>query len=108
MNCLLMVVPHSHPFSVCEFARIVYACVSFSPVFLLSNYKLGMFKLPGWENQESTFSFFLNYLFIYLWLFWVFVAVCGLSLVAVSGGYSLVVVHGFLIEAASLVAEHRL
>ena len=32
---------------------------------------------------------------------------CGLSLVAVSGGYSLVVVHGFLIEAASLVAEHR-
>ena len=73
MNCLLMVVPHSHPFSVCEFARIVYACVSFSPVFLLSNYKLGMFKLPGWENQESTFSFFLNYLFIYL-----FMAVLGL------------------------------
>ena len=64
MNCLLMVVPHSHPFSVCEFARIVYACVSFSPVFLLSNYKLGMFKLPGWENQESTFSFFFK-LFIY-------------------------------------------
>ena len=47
-----------------------------------------MFKLPGWENQESTFSFFLNYLFIYLWLFWVFVAVCGLSLVAASESYS--------------------
>ena len=38
----------------------------------------------------------------------VFVAVRGLSLVSVSGGYSLVVVHGFLIEVASLVAEHRL
>ena len=41
------------------------------------------------------------YLFIYLWLRWVFVAAHGLSLVATSGGYSLlrctvsvVVAHG--------------
>ena len=34
------------------------------------------------------------------------VAVHGLSLVAASGGYSLVLVCGFLIAAASLVAEH--
>ena len=37
-------------------------------------------------------SFFLNfgfiYLFIYLWLCWVFVSVRGLSLVAASGGHS--------------------
>ena len=33
---------------------------------------------------------------------------CGLSLVAASGGYSLVAVHGLLISVASLVAEHRL
>ena len=33
---------------------------------------------------------------------------CRLSLVAVSGGYSLVVVHGLLIAVASLVAEHGL
>ena len=32
----------------------------------------------------------------------------GLSLAAVSGGYSLVAVCGLLIAAASLVAEHRL
>ena len=32
------------------------------------------------------FSFFLNY----LWLCWVLIVVCGLSLVAASGGYSLV------------------
>ena len=32
----------------------------------------------------------------------------GLSLVAVSGGYSLAVVHGFLIAVASPVAEHKL
>ena len=35
------------------------------------------------------------------------VAARGLSLVAASGGYSLVLVCGFLIAAASLLAEHR-
>ena len=44
------------------------------------------------------------YLFIYLfWLCWVFVAVCRLSLVVGSGGYSLVVLHGLLMAVASLV-----
>ena len=32
--------------------------------------------------------FFLNYLFIYFWLCWVFVSVWGLSPVAASGGHS--------------------
>ena len=43
-------------------------------------------------------SHFLNkyiYLFIYLWLRWVFVAACGLSLVAVSKGYSSLRCAGF-------------
>ena len=35
------------------------------------------------------------------------VCVCRLSLVAVNGGYSPVVVHGLLIAVASLFAEHR-
>ena len=35
------------------------------------------------------------YLFIYLWLHWVFIAAHGLSLVAVSGGYSLLWCTGF-------------
>ena len=47
-------------------------------------------------------------LFIYLRLCWVFVAVCGLSLVDASGGYSSVVVHGLLIVVASLIEEHGL
>ena len=47
------------------------------------------------------------YLFIYLWLRWVFVATHGLSLVAASGGYS-VVVRVLLITVASLVVEHGL
>ena len=35
----------------------------------------------------SFFFFFIN-LFINFWLRWVFLAACGLSLVAASGGYS--------------------
>ena len=47
-------------------------------------------------------------LYVYFWLHYVFVAACGLSLVAVSGGYSLTVVHGLLTAVSCLVAEHRL
>ena len=36
------------------------------------------------------FSFFKIYLFVYLWMHWVSVALCRLSLVVESGGYSLV------------------
>ena len=39
---------------------------------------------------------------------WVFVSVCGLSLVVVTGGYSLAAVHRLLIVVVSLVAEHGL
>ena len=47
-------------------------------------------------------------IFIYFWLHWVFVAMCGLCLVAASGGYPVVVVHELLIVVASLVVEHGL
>ena len=59
-----------------------------------------MSKFPDSERLESDWGFF-------------FLAVLGLGgcawpffLVAASGGYSLVVVLGFFIEGASLVAEH--
>ena len=51
--------------------------------------------------EVKNISFFFK--FIYFWLRWVFIAVCGLSLAAVSG-----VVHGLLIAVSSLVAEHGL
>ena len=54
------------------------------------------------------FGFLKKFLFISFWLHWVFIVAHRLSLVAASGGYSLVVVHGLLIAVASLVAEHRL
>ena len=45
---------------------------------------------------------------LFFQLQWVFVGVHGLSLVAVSGVYSLVMVCLFLIAVASLVAEYGL
>ena len=49
------------------------------------------------------------YLFLFnFWLHWVLVAAHRLSLVVVSGGYSLVAVHGHLIVAAFLIGEHGL
>ena len=47
-------------------------------------------------------------LFIYLWLHWVFVAARGLSLVAVSGGYSSLRRTGFSLRWLLFVTEHRL
>ena len=51
---------------------------------------------------------FFNKSFIYFWLSWVFVAVRGLSLVVISGDYSLVAVCRLLIVGASLAATHGL
>ena len=42
----------------------------------------------------------------FFWLRWVFIAAQGLSLVAVSRGYSLAVVHRLLIVVAALITEH--
>ena len=47
-------------------------------------------------------------LFIYFLLHWIFVAVHDISLVAVSGGYSLIALYRLLIAVVSLVVEHRL
>ena len=68
--------------------------------------------LPTWGHTISGYLFSLfSFLFfflilIYFWLCWVFIAVHGLSLVAMGGGYSLIAVHVLLIAVTSLVAEH--
>ena len=53
-------------------------------------------------------AFLALFVYLILWLWWVFVAACGLSLVVVSGGCCLVAVRGLLIAVASFVVEHRL
>ena len=47
-------------------------------------------------------------LYLFIWLYWVFMAAHGLSLDMESGDYSLVAVHRLLIAVASLVVEHGL
>ena len=47
-------------------------------------------------------------LFFCFWLHWVFVAIRGLPVVAVSRGYSLVEMLRLLIVVASLTVVHRL
>ena len=49
-----------------------------------------------------------NFYEFYFWLYWLFVTVHELSLVAVSGGYSLVVVHELLTMVTSLMVKYRL
>ena len=46
-------------------------------------------------KHELNIIIFIFYKFIYFWLRWVFVAARGLSLVAVSGGYSSLRCVGF-------------
>ena len=74
-------------------------------------------SLSSWGNYDSNSLFLLSFfgcgddviISLYLfWLPWIFIVAHRLSLVAVSGGYSLVGVGGFLISVASLVAEHGL
>ena len=47
--------------------------------------------------------------FIFLIIIYIYIFDCaGLSSVAMSGGYSLIVLHGLLTAVASLTVEHRL
>ena len=61
--------------------------------------------------MTNTFTLSLGCFFVVVvnfWLPWVFTAMRGLSLVAESRGYSLVVVRGLLIAVDSLVVQRGL
>ena len=63
----------------------------------------GMLNYCTYTISDSSFYIFYKiylfiYLFIYLWLCWVFVAARGLSLVAASGGNSLLQCAGFSLQ----------
>ena len=90
------------------YSRVIQLCIYMLsvlfqvlfPFWLLQNIKQSSPVL----SPCCSFLFFK--IFIYFWLFWIFVAAIGFSLVAGSRGYCLVVLHELLITAASLVAEH--
>ena len=56
--------------------------------------------MAGVEREQTLWYLFLKDLFIFIYLFWAVLDLpcCELSLVAVSGGYS-VVTHGHLIAS---------
>ena len=68
-------------------------------------------SLNHWATREVLkhvfLCFFFRFTLFIIWLCWVFITVCGLSLVTVSGSYSFAVC-GLLVRVASLVAKHRL
>ena len=66
--------------------------------------------LPAVEARGLFFFFCINLfiLFMYFWLCWVFVAVRGLSLVVVRGGYSSLRCAGFSLQWLLFVVEHGL
>ena len=59
--------------------------------------------MRSWELKKKKL-----YPFIYFWLYWTFCYCTWASSVAVGRAFSLLVVHGLLIGATSLVAEHGL
>ena len=65
-------------------------------------------RILGRDKYRKVNSFFFN---VFMHLFLVVLGLCfcmGFSLVAMSRGYSLLAVLGFLIAVVSLVAEHKL
>ena len=78
-------------FALVSFFRDSYcSCVGLS--LLIFNIYL------SWIHFFPYFPYLFVCLFVYLWLHWVFVAACGLSLVVASGGYSSLWCTGFSLQ----------
>ena len=72
---------------------------------------MGKLSLTSLNRLFFQINLFI-YLLIYLWLYWVFVVACGLSLVVASGGYSSLWCAGFslwwLLLLQSMGSRHGL
>ena len=61
-----------------------------------------------WLFLGQSFKKLYTFIYFIFWQWWVFVAVCGLSLVAASGAFSLFWCKNISLWVASPPAEHRL
>ena len=72
--------------------------------FLIDIYKVNaLISFEFLLKYHLLIEVFLNLSILFIWLYWIFVAASGLSIVMVSGSYTLVVVCGLLIAVASLL-----
>ena len=78
--------------SACVGLSSISQCVNLASILHCPNYHIVIRKSEG----------------VYFWLHWVLAAPSWLSLVAMSGAYSLLQVPRLLAAVASSVAEHRL
>ena len=82
------------------YSKVIQLYIYIYPLFLrfyshIRHYRV-LSRVPcAIHTVGPYYLFFGIYLFIYFWLCWVFVAACGLSLVATSGGYSSLWCTGF-------------
>ena len=79
----------------------IYSFLYFFPLWFIMGFA------GGSDGSEGYIYNSITALFIYFWQHWVFIAGHGLSLVAESGGNSLVSLSRLLISEAYLVGEHR-
>ena len=68
-------------------------CYNFSTYLIYPNGNILNFKYPN--TIFFKIYLFIKFIYLFIWLHWVFVAMRGLSLVAASGGYSLLQCAGF-------------
>ena len=78
---------------------VVYYVISLCQKVIVKDNNKIIWRLSQMYAPQTLFSYF--------WLCWVFIIAQALSLVAATGGYSLVGVHRLLTAAASLVLGHR-
>ena len=84
-------------------------CQALCRTYLLNPFYPASLSVCRKLNIFTILRCLLKKIYLLIWPHWVFVAVCGLSLVAASGGgVGGVALRGLLTAAASLVAEHRL
>ena len=81
--------------------------VALSPTVISKQVGFRCLRRHGQELFLDLFYVFILLIYLF-WLCWVCVAAHRFSLVAASGGFSLVVMCGLLIVVASLVVEHGL
>ena len=83
---------------------VKFVISNFTPYLNSANIK-SIPTLPSFYSRSEyvVLFFFKFYLCIYLWLRWVFVAACRLSLVAARGGYSLLQCTGFSLQRLLLL-----